>query len=185
MAQCLRPWSPLPVFCVTFFIQALGMAYQDAHSNTFVSSVQLAHRWLGFIHAMYALGCLVGPLVSTAIANSSSSDDRREQWKKTYFVLIGIGVVNLAGVMVGFRDSLWTWQRQTGDEEDVSTAAEGGDRARKSARVAMQELAELMRVKDVWLISAFYFFALGAWTTCAGTSLPCFKTRIIQTGRLY
>lgn len=52
LAHCLRPWSPLPLFCITFFLQALGMAYQDSHSNTFVSGLKnVPHRWLSFIHA--------------------------------------------------------------------------------------------------------------------------------------
>ncbi|KAI5924303.1 hypothetical protein F4810DRAFT_709637 [Camillea tinctor] len=66
MTHCLRPWSPLPVFCLTFLLQALGMAYQDSHANTFVSGLRnVPHRWLGFIHACYALGCFVGPLFAT------------------------------------------------------------------------------------------------------------------------
>lgn len=153
------------------------MAYQDAHSNTFVTSVNVAHRWLGFIHAMYALGCLIGPLVATAIASNTSGaglsgnadvGETGDGWKKVYFVLIGIGVVNLVGVAVSFTDSLWTWgQKKTADEEGAQT--EGGEvQSKQKNRMAFQEMGELLKVRDVWIISLFYFFELGAWFTSSG-----------------
>lgn len=177
LAQCLRPWAPLPLFCITFFIQALGMAYQDAHSNTFVTSVNVAHRWLGFIHAMYALGCLVGPLVATAIASNTTgaglggkADIKKGShgWKKAYYVLIGIGVVNIVGVSVSFADSLWTWKdKRTSDEEGAD--AEGAhEEAKQKNRMAMKEMGELLKLKDVWIISLFYFMELGAAMTAGG-----------------
>lgn len=177
LAQCLRPWAPLPLFCVSFFIQALGMAYQDAHSNTFVTSVNVAHRWLGFVHAMYALGCLIGPLVATAIATntngaglSGNADavNGGNGWKKVYFILIGIGAVNLAGVAVSFADSLWIWGRE--ETADVEGAVAGGVEVqrKRNTRMAFQEMGELLKVRDVWIISLFYFFELGAWFTSSG-----------------
>src|SRR4051812_17496868 len=76
VAHLLRFWTPpFGLYATTFFIQAAGMSFQDSHSNTFVASVNGAHRWLGFIHAMYALGCLVAPFVATGIA--SYVDERR------------------------------------------------------------------------------------------------------------
>lgn len=56
-AHLLRFWNPpFGLYVVTFFIQALGMGFQDSHGNAFVASIKGAHRWLGMIHAMYALG---------------------------------------------------------------------------------------------------------------------------------
>jgi hypothetical protein len=53
---------------LSLFLQAAGMAYNESHANTFAASVDGAHRLLGFIHAMYALGCLIASFVATAIA---------------------------------------------------------------------------------------------------------------------
>ena len=153
------------------------MAYQDAHSNTFVTNVNVAHRWLGFIHAMYALGCLVGPLVATAIASNASgaglggkadTGKGSDGWKKAYYVLVGIGVLNMVGVAISFADSLWTWKdKRTSDEEGANI--EGVDQqAKQKNRMAMKEMGELLKLKDVWIISLFYFMELGAAITAGG-----------------
>ncbi|RYO86408.1 hypothetical protein DL766_007845 [Monosporascus sp. MC13-8B] len=74
------------------------VAYQDSHSNTFVSGLHnVPHRWLSFIHACCALGCFVGPMVATAIANSPNSMGIAG-WKRAYIVLVAISLVNQVGV---------------------------------------------------------------------------------------
>ncbi|KAF3770790.1 MFS general substrate transporter [Cryphonectria parasitica EP155] len=163
VAQCLRPWSPFPLFCVTFALQALGTGYQDAHGNTFVSGVRLAHRWLGLIHAMYALALVMGPLVATSIAAHPSATGRgvvggSSSWRRTYFVTLGVNLVNLAWVMVAFRDSLGKIHSETArGRADGSTAWS-----------ALRDMGVMLKVKDVWLISLFFFFALGASMTSSG-----------------
>ncbi|KAI0469689.1 MFS general substrate transporter [Xylariaceae sp. FL0804] len=156
VAQCLRPWSPLPLFCITFFLQSLGMAYQDSHSNTFVSGLRnVPHRWLGFIHACYALGCFIGPLVATAIANSASSGLLViESWRCVYFVLIGIGVLNMGGVMVAFRDTLY--------------GRLGTMRGQERTQAVLRAITRLLRSGTLWQLSLFYFFFLGATFTAGG-----------------
>ncbi|KAI1862221.1 uncharacterized protein JN550_010377 [Neoarthrinium moseri] len=166
LSQCLRPWGPFPLFCITFFLQALGMAYQDSHSNTFVSGLKnVPHRWLGFIHACYALGTFVGPLIATGIANTQSSGPI-EAWRLVYFILIGIGVANLAGVAVAFRDTFW------GRVKDKQS--QPGSRRN---RLAWQEMGALLKLKVIWLISLFYFFELG-WCTTAGGWVVEFLTTV-------
>ncbi|KAL7770080.1 hypothetical protein CFE70_000013 [Pyrenophora teres f. teres 0-1] len=74
LAHTLRCWTPpFALYVVTFFLQAAGMAYNESHANTFVASIDGAHRLLGFIHAMYALGCLISPFVATAVAARGSA----------------------------------------------------------------------------------------------------------------
>ncbi|KAG6356839.1 hypothetical protein INS49_014713 [Diaporthe citri] len=179
-AQVLRPfgWSGLPAFAVSFFLQSLGTAYQDALGNTFVSGVRVAHRWLGFIHAMYALATLVGPLLATAIAsnatpgNGSGFVGGEESWKRTYFVTVGLGVVNVMWVMLAFRDTLWVPRRADGvsrggdEERHGRTVAEEQDE--QTALSALRDMGTMLKVKDVWLISLFFFFALGAAQTAGG-----------------
>ncbi|KAI2641859.1 MFS general substrate transporter [Hypomontagnella submonticulosa] len=164
LAHCLRPWSPLPLFCITFFVQSLGMAYQDSHSNTFVSGLKnVPHRWLSFIHACYALGCFIGPLIATAIATNTNATDG---WKRVYFVLIGICVLNVAGVMVAFRDTLWS-RLHHADGATTTTNTNSSSSNHKN-RAAMVGMARLMRSKPLWLLSLFYFFSLGAGFTAGG-----------------
>ncbi|KAH8664034.1 major facilitator superfamily domain-containing protein [Xylariales sp. PMI_506] len=170
LAQCLRPWSPFPIFCITFFIQALGMAYQDSHSNTFVSGLKnVPHRWLSFIHACYAFGTFVGPLIATAISTTSNSGSVIG-WRRTYFFLIGIGLLNVAGVATTFKDTLWTLQRLT------------KPRSPRNSKLAVRDLIEPLRLKAVWIISLFYFFELGCWMTAGGWVVEFLTT--VRGGKL-
>ncbi|KAI0119183.1 MFS general substrate transporter [Daldinia grandis] len=161
LAHCLRPWSPLPLFCIAFFFQALGMAYQDSHSNTFVSGLRnVPHRWLSFIHACYALGCFIGPLIATAIATSTNTM-AIDGWKRVYLVLIGISILNVAGVAIAFQDSLWS-------RLNAATTTAGPAPRQKRNRAAMTDMARLLKSKTLWLVSMFYFFELGANFTAGG-----------------
>ncbi|KAK8135435.1 MFS general substrate transporter [Apiospora sp. TS-2023a] len=176
LAQCLRPWGGgglFPLYCVTFFVQSLGMAYQDSHANTFVSGLpNVPHRWLGFIHACYALGCLVGPLIATGLATSanqpSGSTDTTgvEGWRRVYFILIAIGVVNMAGVVVAFKDSLWGDNRPQQQHQH-----------QQKTKAAFQDLTTLFRSRALWLLSLFYFFNLGALLTAGGWVVEFLTTR--------
>ncbi|KAK8002012.1 MFS general substrate transporter [Apiospora marii] len=190
LAQCLRPWGGgglFPLYCVTFFIQSLGMAYQDSHANTFVSGLaNVPHRWLGFIHACYALGCLVGPLIATGLATSAKTPlgatdtTGVESWKRVYFILIGIGVVNMVGVVAAFRDSL------CGDSSRLpaypTTTAMTGNSPRQRTSAAFRELAILFRSRALWLLSLFYFFNFGALLTAGGWVVEFLTTRTTTSG---
>lgn len=180
IAQALRPWSSLPVFCLSFTLQAIGSGFQDAHCNTFVGSVdkRVAHRWLGFIHAAYALALVLGPLVATSLAShrqqGNSPVSGEETWRRTYFVTVGANLINLAWVIVAFRDSLWIarWRddhsEEGNDEERVSssnTYSEPSPRPRQQKETtlsSLQDMLAMLKVRDVWLISLFFFFAAGA-----------------------
>lgn len=190
LAQALRPWSSLPGFCLSFTLQAIGSGFQDAHCNTFVGSVdkRVAHRWLGFIHAAYALALVIGPLVATSLAShrqqgSSRLLDGDESWRRTYFAMIGANVVNLAWVIVAFRDSIWLprWKNKDnapsrgGDEARVTVRnTESGRHSqpqqRKEFLSSLQDMLAMLKVKDVWLISLFFFFAAGASQASNGES---------------
>ncbi|KAI0123000.1 major facilitator superfamily domain-containing protein [Xylariales sp. AK1849] len=166
LSQCLRPWGPFPLFCVTFFLQALGMGFQDSHSNTFVSGLKnVPHRWLSFIHACYALGTFVGPLIATGIANTQNSN-AIEGWRRVYFVLVGICALNIVGVIAAFKDTFWS---------KLPAGARGGDGKKNS--IALREVSGVLKLKIVWLISLFYFFELGGWMT-AGSWVVEFLTTV-------
>ncbi|KAI1330076.1 major facilitator superfamily domain-containing protein [Xylariaceae sp. FL0255] len=172
IAQALRPWSPLSVFTISFFFQSLGQAFQDAHSNTFVSSLKnVPHRWLGFIHACYALGLFLGPLIATPIANTPNPSSVIEGWRRVYFVLIAIFVVNIVGVMIAFRDTVFS-----------RLHARGTARGQKRDRGALIDMAKLFKSKTVWLLSLYYFFALGAAGTAAGWVVEFLTT--VRGGKL-
>lgn len=153
LSQTLRPWQPpFPLFAITFFFSGLGQAYQDSHANTFVSSVgKSAHRWLGFIHAMYGVGCLVSPFVATAVASASS------RWTLFYLFPLGLSVCNISLVVIAFRDDI----RVIGGR-----GASTGDMGR--SRTAVREIRQMLKIKNLWLISLFFFFHLGVSMTAGG-----------------
>jgi len=162
LAQVLRCWlPPFPLFAATFFIQSFGMALQDTHSNNWVTSIRLAHRWLGFIHAMYALGLWIGPFIATPIASA----DEPSRWYLYYTGLVGLGVINLALVLFAFKDSLRI-KRGSPAPPAPSQAQVGG--SRKSS--AFTQIRDTLRLPAVWLLSLYFFFFLGALITASGTS---------------
>ncbi|MCJ1318121.1 hypothetical protein MMC15_003448 [Xylographa vitiligo] len=140
LAHALRPWGPpFPLFAVSFFIASLGIAFQDSHSNTFVSTVKGAHRWLGFIHAMYALGLLISPFVATTVASR---------------------IANIIFVAVAFRDSLRALPQRAEESADLV-----GIRRNKAA---MSSIIETCKLPGIWLLSMFFFFYLGVGITAGG-----------------
>ncbi|KAL4883161.1 putative MFS transporter [Aspergillus karnatakaensis] len=152
LAHTLRQWvPPFPLYVLTFFVASLGQAYQDTHANTFVAQVKLAHRWLGFIHAMYMAGCLVGPILATAIASSGPDSI----WGLFYMVPLGLAVLNLGSVCHAFRESII-----------MRAAAE--DQERASQRNAVSDIKKTLGNGSVWLLSLFFFCLLGTVTTASG-----------------
>ncbi|GAD96955.1 hypothetical protein PVAR5_5623 [Paecilomyces variotii No. 5] len=158
LGHALRTWlPPFPLYAVTFFLASLGQAYNDTHANTFVSSVKFAHRWLGFIHAMYMAGCLAGPFIATAIASRSL----QTRWYLFYLVPLGLSVANLALIGTCFRDRL----------APLTTTRQGRDNPTEPAiseKTATKEIKDTLRTPSVWLLSLFFFFFLGATITVGG-----------------
>ncbi|KAJ5940806.1 hypothetical protein N7516_000974 [Penicillium verrucosum] len=154
LAQVLRVWEPpFALYAVTFFLASLGQAYNDTHANTFVSALNGAHRWLGFIHAMYMAGCLVGPFVATGVASANVDS----KWYLFYLFPLGVGVANLAFVSVSFRDRM-----------AAPTVVRGERGGRTASNSATKEIKDTLSTPGVWLLSLFFFFFLGASITAGG-----------------
>lgn len=156
LAHVLRAWlPPFSLFAASFFFAHLGQAYQDAHANTWVSSVKAAHRWLGFIHAMYMAGCLVGPFVATAVASANDPS----KWNLFYTCPLGLCVVNVVVTAYAFHDRLKLKRKPS--SEGVQSSRNKG---------AAKEIRETVRTPSVWLLSLFFFFYLGVAITASGES---------------
>jgi fucose permease len=156
-AHALRCWTPpFPLFVITFFLQAAGMAYNESHANTYVASQASAHRLLGFIHAMYALGTLVAPFVATGVASAVPT-----RWALFYLYLVGVGILNTLAVAIMFRESLSVHMKATTIEGQPTADA---SRRRK----ANKDVAAALKTPAVYLLSMFYFFMLGTGITASG-----------------
>ncbi|KAJ5301676.1 hypothetical protein N7508_006539 [Penicillium antarcticum] len=155
LAHVLRVWlPPFGLFVVTFFLASLGQAYNDTHANTFVASLPGAHRYLGFIHAMYMAGCLVGPFVATGVASANADS----KWSLFYVFPLGIGIANLVTVGVSFSDRM----------ASALSLISGARRERNASGAALREIKDTLSISGVWLLSLFFFFFLGATITAGG-----------------
>lgn len=127
------------------------MAYNESHANAFVASIDGAHRLLGFIHAMYALGTLISPFVATGIATKIP-----DQWPIFYTYLVGIGVLNTLAVLFMFRDSLRPHHKPEGQNSS------------SRSKTATRDIIATLKSPPVYLLSIFYFFMLGTGITAGG-----------------
>lgn len=158
VAHVLRFWTPpFALYVVTFFLQAAGMAYNEPHANSFVASIEGAHRLLGFIHAMYALGCLISPFVATSIAARTG-----DRWALFYLYLVGLGVINMLVVVIMFRDSLAPSKQPTNNK---STLGVGPTSRTEEANC---DIITALKSPSVYLLSMFYFFMLGTGIISGG-----------------
>ena len=159
LSHVLRVWRPpFALYAVAFFFAAAGQALQDTQGNTFVSAVPQAHRWLGFIHAMYMLGCLVGPLVASAVSSAT-------QWNLFYAFPLGLCFMNVIITTYVFRDTVALKRSSVGSPEEIPPAQ--STQASRNKR-AVQEIRQTVKVPSVWLLSLFFFFFLGVAITAGG-----------------
>lgn len=173
VAQALRVWStPFGLYVTTFWITCLGQAYQDTHANAYAAvAAKGAHKWLGFIHAMYMAGCLVGPFAASPIASSRDSGDLASPWYLFYTVPLGLGVLNVFLCLFAFSDTLRLKSKirappSRHDETAVTSTESSNDTLEVSN--AMGLIKKTFTQRSFWNLSIFYFFYLGASITASG-----------------
>jgi len=164
VAQALRAWqTPYPLFVVTFWLTSVGQAFQDTHANSYVAGASKgAHRWLGFIHAMYMAGCLVAPFAASPIASAKSPS----VWYLFYTVPAGLGAINLVMCLLAFRNAF----RLKGKPESSSTSedSQDGQTSESQHKTAGQLIKRTLKQSSLWYISVFFFFYLGMTLTASG-----------------
>ncbi|KAB8078501.1 major facilitator superfamily domain-containing protein [Aspergillus leporis] len=138
-------WTPpFPLFVTAFFFSGMGCAYQDAQANTFTTTVDNAHRWLGILHAVYGLGTIISPVVANMIAS------RTPVWHHFYLVMLCLGLLNMSFLMWTFREGLF----QPNEKNASGTAS--------------SELKATFSNRAVWILSGFSFLYVGAEVTVGG-----------------
>ncbi|BAE56926.1 MFS transporter [Aspergillus flavus] len=141
----LMYWNPpFALFTAAFFLTGMGGAYQDAQANTFTTTVDNAHRWLGILHAVYGVGTIISPIVANVIAS------RTPVWHDFYFVMLGLGLLNLCLLRWTFREGLFKPNK------------------RNASGTAASELKATLSNKAVWILSGFFFLYVGAEVTVGG-----------------
>ncbi|KAL2139674.1 hypothetical protein VTI28DRAFT_4874 [Corynascus sepedonium] len=171
IGHALRSWGPpFGLLAFSFWFITVGQAFQDTHANTFVTKVPAAHRWLGFIHAMYMAGCLVGPFVATAVASAGTVS----RWYLFYTFPLALGVANLALVLIAFRSTVGRVPAvaapatSTVSLDNGAAAGYQETPAVSKSEAAANLIKTTIRTPSVWLLSMFFFFFLGAAITAGG-----------------
>lgn len=164
VAQALRAWStPFPLFVITFWLTSIGQAFQDTHANSYVaSSSKSAHRWLGFIHAMYMAGCLVAPFALSPIASAKTPS----VWYLFYTVPAGLGAVNLVMCSLAFRSTFRLKGKSRGSPTNAD--APDGQMPDTQHKTASLLIKRTLKQSSLWYISVFFFFYLGMTLTASG-----------------
>lgn len=138
-------WNPpFALFIAAFFLSGMGSAYQDAQANTFTTTVDNAHRWLGILHGVYGVGTIISPVVANMIAS------RTPVWHQFYLVMLCLGLINLSLLIWTFREGLFKPNK------------------RNASGTAGSELKATLSNKAVWILSGFFFLYVGAEVTVGG-----------------
>lgn len=146
LGYALMFWKPpFPLFLAALFFTGMGVAFQDAQSNTFTITVKNSHRWLGLLHAVYGVGTVVCPLIANTIAA------RTPYWHFYYPMTFGLGLCNTSLLAWSFRRGLFR-PNVVGAKHSANT-----------------ELKATLTSKTVWILNSFFFLYVGAEVTAGGT----------------
>lgn len=169
IAQALRVWStPFGLFVFTFWLTCLGQAYQDTHANAYAAvAAKGAHRWLGFIHAMYMAGCLVGPFAASPIASSRGASGSSSPWYFFYTIPLGLGALNFILCLFAFSDTLRLRPKVMVPPSRHGETTEPTDDALEVPN-AIGLIKKTFTHRSFWNLSVFYFFYLGSSITASG-----------------
>lgn len=168
---------PFGLFVVTFFLAALGQAYNDASTNAFMSAHKGAHRWLAVVHASFMGGCLVGPFVATAVATATAKGvtpgttppPLSTRWYLFYTFPVGLSVLSLVVIAWAFRDRLALKIKSTARGAESAEQGEVPDDVQASRnKNAFTLIKSALSRPSVWLLGMFYFFYLGSQVTLNG-----------------
>ncbi|KAF8323364.1 MFS general substrate transporter [Clavulina sp. PMI_390] len=156
--ECTRP--PFPIMALAYFIGGLGLAFQIAQNNSFVTTLPTSPQTkLMIAHGCYGFGAFVSPLVSTQFAKTS-------RWQLHYLTGLALSIVNAISLSLVFR---WQTQSQVlkriGVENDTESEITAVQQTSSSTK-----FFDLMRLKIVHVIALFIFVyvgtevTLGAWS---------------------
>ncbi|KAI9266527.1 major facilitator superfamily domain-containing protein [Phascolomyces articulosus] len=88
---------PFPVTCIFMMPIGFGIALTQAAANVVCGEMPYGMLMLSFLHAFYAGGALIGPLLASGILSS------QKPWNTTYMVLCGLAGANVISIFICFR----------------------------------------------------------------------------------
>lgn len=82
-----------PIMVLAGSFLGLGIGLIDAGINTFIASDQRNANKMGFLHAFYGIGALLGPTIATTLLAISVS------WRNIYFVFAAVVSLVIVGML--------------------------------------------------------------------------------------
>jgi fucose permease len=127
---------------VSFYIAGFGIGIIDAGLNAYIARLPNSTPVLNYLHAFYAAGAFVGPMIATGVIASGAS------WNSLYLVWMVTGGVVLAGFT-----RLYNRRSQAVNPERDTTESGGNI------------LTAAFKMRIVWLAAIFLLFYTGAEVT--------------------
>ncbi|EIW55070.1 MFS general substrate transporter [Trametes versicolor FP-101664 SS1] len=145
---------PFAVYVIGFLFSGFGVSFLDAGSSAFVASLaEDSSSKMGIMHALYGVGAMCAPLVSTQFA-------RFEKWSFVYLVHIGLALINIVLQILAFRfRSQEDCLQETGQAPPEKTKASDG---------GVNKYTQIFRLRAVHLMAFFIFTYVGVEVTIGG-----------------
>ncbi|KAJ7079361.1 major facilitator superfamily domain-containing protein [Mycena crocata] len=146
------PAPPFPLFLISFAINGIGIAIQNAQNNAYVASLrQNPELYMGMLHASYGAGALSSPLVATQFA-------QMQHWSFHYLVSLGIAVLNVTILILTFRFRT----------QDECLALAGEAAVEPNTNDQATSFRHILSIKAVHFLAFFIFVYVGVEVTIGG-----------------
>ncbi|OJT08121.1 Bypass of stop codon protein 6 [Trametes pubescens] len=145
---------PFPAYVIGYLFSGFGMSFLDAGSNAFVASLsEDTSNKMGIMHALYGVGAMCAPLVSTQFA-------RFQRWSFVYLVHIGITLANAVLEVLAFRFK--------SQEDCLQETGQAPPEKTKESEAGMNKYQQIFRLRAVHLMAFFIFTYVGVEVTIGG-----------------
>ncbi|KAH8103076.1 MFS general substrate transporter [Cristinia sonorae] len=149
----MAPAPPFPALVLGYTINGFGLAVQDAGANGYVACLKDgAATKMGIIHAVYGLGALCSPLVSTQFS-------QMPRWSFHYLTSLGVALSNVVLLAIAFRF-------KTQDECLVEIGQELEVHPDESTDSSKYK--QMFKLKELHLLAFFILIYVGVEVTVGG-----------------
>ncbi|KAJ7033674.1 major facilitator superfamily domain-containing protein [Mycena alexandri] len=145
------PAPPFPVFVLSFVINGVGVAIQDAQANGYIASLRRnSETKMGLLHGAYGAGALVAPIVATQFAQMN-------RWSFHYLASLGVAISNTIVLTLVFR--------MKGQDELLISV---GESAGETSTSEHSTFRQILSTKTVHLLAFFILVYVGIEVTIGG-----------------
>ncbi|KAI0370515.1 MFS general substrate transporter [Pilatotrama ljubarskyi] len=145
---------PFPLYVIGFLFNGFGMSFLDAGSNAFIASLsENSSNKMGIVNALYGVGAVFAPLVSTQFAHLP-------RWSLVYIVHIGLTFINAILEILAFRFK--------SQEDCLQEIGQPPPEKTKESVAGVSKYKQVFRLRAVHLMAFFLFIYVGVEVTIGG-----------------